>query len=182
MAETAPAGLNALTTRLLARYGHVLPESVIKRVIEESFASLQSGARISAYLPVLAERAASKRLVDLVRRAHHTVEFRGEARQWQAAVAAAADDRWQIVDQTADVVVVTPVDQWSSIEVTVIADARDNPPPQEVVAAYENGATAYVCGARPLLLLAHLDAIARRHIIEAAAFLDSTETKAPLFR
>ena len=70
---------------------------------------------------------------------------------------------------TADIVVVTQRDEWSSTEVTVIADARDSPPPHEVVTAYENGATAYVCGATPLLLLAHLDAIARRSICETAA-------------
>jgi hypothetical protein len=76
--ETGPAGpepagdddeavLAPAVARLRARYGHAVPDETIRLVLRTSHDRLRAQARVTTYLLVLAERAASTQLAALAR-------------------------------------------------------------------------------------------------------------------
>jgi hypothetical protein len=58
----------AAAERLVERYRGALPPELVHQILAEAYRSLRSQARISAYVSVLAERAAEVRLDELARR------------------------------------------------------------------------------------------------------------------
>ena len=71
MIDREPGVISSVVARLSTRFDGV-PASVVERVVEECYASLEAGARVSSYLPILAERAAAERLDALARRIPQT--------------------------------------------------------------------------------------------------------------
>jgi hypothetical protein len=57
--------LAPIADRLGQRYAGTIPSDVIRTVLDETFQELESTARITAYLLLLAERCASRRLADM---------------------------------------------------------------------------------------------------------------------
>jgi len=161
--------------RLVERYRGKVAAETVRAAFDDAYRALRTEARVHAYLPVLAERAAMRTIDGALRPSPHdssaspargpSVTFRGAARQWKSDVHSAADGRWTCVDENADIVVVgCGVDSWAPEEIVIVADPREHPPSHEVATALNQGAAAYVCRADPSLILAHLDALARRPI------------------
>jgi hypothetical protein len=63
-----PVAAAAAAERLVERYRDALPPELIQQILTEAYRTLRSEARISAYVSVLAERAAEHRLDELARR------------------------------------------------------------------------------------------------------------------
>lgn len=54
-----------ISSRLLARFGETVPRLVVEEIVRSSYARIAVDARITAFLPVLAEHAAAERLMSI---------------------------------------------------------------------------------------------------------------------
>ena len=67
MGSVVIEGLAVVGARLVREF-HDRPEEEVIRYVEESAAGLTKDARITSYIPILAERAARRRLKEPLRR------------------------------------------------------------------------------------------------------------------
>jgi arsenate reductase (thioredoxin) len=70
----AQSGIADADARLRSEFAGVLSVETVDRTLEESFSRLERSARIQAFVPVLAERAARDRLRHLATRKPANVE------------------------------------------------------------------------------------------------------------
>ena len=90
------------------------------------------------------------------------MHFHGGAERWAQTVLERSEGRWRR-GLPADVVVLAPGEEipTDAASLLLVVDARSSPPSEEIVGALRAGVDGYVCNADSVLVLAHLDALAR---------------------
>jgi hypothetical protein len=92
-----------------------------------------------------------------------TFTLRGHWIALGVAIERASDGRWRHVAGTAEVVIASYDDRsWSSPDVVVVVDPREHPSANDIGDALGRGAAAYACSSDPAVVVAHLNAVARR--------------------
>lgn len=91
-----------------------------------------------------------------------TVHFHGAAERWDQKVLGLSEGRWRR-GLPADVTVFAAGDDIASdaAGLILVIDARSSPSSVEIAGAFRAGVDGYVCTDDAVLVLAHLDALAR---------------------
>jgi hypothetical protein len=91
-----------------------------------------------------------------------TVLFLGDAQRWAQKVLERSEGRWRW-GLPADVIVLASGEEIpkDAASLLLVVDARSTPPSEEIATAFGAGVDGYICNADSVLVLAHLDALAR---------------------
>ena len=68
VADRSEEAIDAIAARLLARFGDRVTVEAIEEAVRAAYTDLDTNARIRIFLPVLTERVAAERIIDLLRR------------------------------------------------------------------------------------------------------------------